>query len=150
MFCRIIHLHIPSPSVRLSSLHMAINIKVEPFRTPIVNVRGIDFPVRHHITLSDPIERGFLTCASSGPRSKDPTLVLRRIFLPALSSESPRNPRIFFLHGGNTFYIHLDSIVSRMRSQLLPNPANRPRAGVQQRVMPFLHPGNRCWSGERK
>ena len=37
-----------------------------------------------------------------------------------------------------------------MYGQPLPNPANRPLAGIQQRVVPPLHLGNRCWRRERE
>src|SRR5258708_6035484 len=78
--------------------------------------------------------------------SKDPTLVLCRILVYALYSESPWNARMFFPYEDTALFIYLDPI----RRQPLPNPANRLHAGIQQRVVPSLHLENLCWRGERK
>ena len=79
--------------------------------------------------------------------SEDPTLILRRILFPALSPEPPRDARILFPYERNTLLIQLDSIV---HGQLLPDPANRPRAGIQESVVPSLQLGDRRWCRERK
>ena len=41
-------------------------------------------------------------------------------------------------------------MVSRMRGQPLPNPANRPHGGVQQSVVPSIHLEDSRWRRERK